>query len=409
MRIVLCAEFPLAEDRVVGGIEDVSRGLARAMARRDGLEVHVVSFHAGLEGARTDEVAGVSVHRFPLPRRFGNLSFGATERRATARKVRSLAPDVVHALGMGPKALGAADSGAPWVVSVNGIQSNEARVAGGARNRVRAWAFTRMEDATLRRASDVIVPNARVAEMMGDRLGCARVHRIENAVDESFFALTPRREPGRIICVGRILPLKAPEDLIEAVSRLKNLGARARVRFVGPADDARYLAELRARVAGLGLGEQVEFLGFLSDAELQSELEAAQVLVHPSRVEVAPLSVMQAMAAGLPVIATDVGGTRHLVEDHRTGRLVPPARPDLLAKALDDLLRDPEAAGASGRAGRAEAEARFRIDAVVDRTLDVYRGLPDAVARSESTGSRSRNPIEYQGIAPNPRTPGGRP
>lgn len=409
MRVVLCAEFPRAPDRVVGGIEEIARGLARSMARRSGLEVHVISFHAGLEGARTEEVAGVIVHRFPLPRRFGNVTFGAQERRVTVRAIRRLSPDVVHALGMGPKALGAADSGTPWLVSVNGIQSNEARHAGGVVNRVRAWAFARMEDTTLRAATDVLVPNERVAEMLDGRLDAARVHCIENAVDESFFEIVPRRESGRIVCVGRVLPLKAPEDLIEAARRLAASGRKARVRFVGPADDPRYLDELRARVRALDLEDRVEFLGFVPDDVLRAELAAAVVLAHPSRVEVAPLSVMQAMAASLPVVATDVGGTRHLVADGETGRLLPPGRPERLAEALAEVLAESPTARRWGEAGRAEAEGRFRVERVVDRTLDVYRSLVGVSGVSESTGSGSRNPIEFQGIARNPRNGGGSP
>ncbi|MBZ0270294.1 glycosyltransferase family 4 protein, partial [bacterium] len=300
MRVVLCAEFPLADDRVVGGIEEVARRLGGAMAARGDLDVHAVSFHGGLERPRTDDVRGVTVHRFPLPRRLGNLTFGAAERRATAGAIRRLEPDVVHPLGLGPKALGAADAGRPWVVSVNGIQSNEARTAGGVRNRARAWAFSRMEDAGLRRATDVIVPNDVVRGMLGGRLGDARVHRIENAVDERFFGLEPLRGAGRIVCVGRILPLKAPEDLIEAAARLAGEGVEFRIRFVGPPDDEAYLDGLRRRVRREGLEDRVEFLGFVSDERLFEELRAAAVLVHPSRVEVTPLSVMQAMAAGLP-------------------------------------------------------------------------------------------------------------
>lgn len=405
MRIALCTEFPAQGDRVVGGVEQVARGLAAGFAARSGLEVHAVSFHAGLPAARRDEVAGVTVHRFPLPRRFGNVTLGAEERRLTRDALRGIAPDVVHPLGLGPKALGAADAGYPWVVSINGIQSNEARTVGGWKNGLRAWAFSRMEDESLRAARHVIVPNEQVRAMLGDRIGSSIVHQVENAVDESFFALPAGGEPGRIVCVGRLLPLKAPGDLVDAAAELARSGREFRIRFVGPADRPEFLDELRRKVRDLDLEGRVEFLGFLSDAELLAELRAASILAHPSLVEVAPLAVMQAMAASVPAVATDAGSTRHLIEEGVTGRVVPVGRPAALSVALGELLDDPEAAAAMGAQGRRAAQERFGLERVVDRTLDVYRSLLSPAGEFESTGSRTRNRLQFQGITPTGETP----
>lgn len=396
MRIALLSEYPLAEDRVVGGLEALARELAGGLAACGGTEVHVLSFHGGLATPSSGTVGRVHVHRFPLPRRFGNVTRGAAERRATLGRLREIRPDVVHALGLGPKALAAADSGFPWLVTVNGIQSVEARTTGGWRNRIRAAVLGGMENAGLRRATDVVVPNAIVADLIRTRLGSARVHVLENPVDDRFFDLAPAGDPTRVICVGRLLPLKAPEDLIEAAWQLLAERSPVRVRFVGPADDRWYLEGLKERVRRAGLGTGVEFLGFVSDDELRREMAAAGVLVHPSRVEVAPLAVMQAMAAGLPVIATNVGGTGHLVDPGRTGLLVPPGEPARLARALAQLRSDPARARRMGGAGRAEAERRFRREVHLERTLSLYADV--ARRPLDSTGSGSRNALEFRRI-----------
>ena len=257
----------------------------------------------------------------------------------------------MHSLGLGPKALAAADSGFPWLVSVNGIQSNEARSAGGWKNRVRAAVLAGIENAGLRRATDVVVPSDVVAEMLRGRLGVARVHTIENPVHDRFFDVTPSGEGSRILCVGRLLPLKAPEDLLEAARLLAREGRKVHVRFVGPPDDRWYLESLRDRARVAGLSAHVVFLGGVSDDSLLAEIAGAGVLAHPSRVEIAPLSVMQAMAAGLPVVATSVGGTGRLVDAGRTGLLVPPGQPARLARALAQLLDDPARARRMGAGG----------------------------------------------------------
>jgi glycosyltransferase involved in cell wall biosynthesis len=113
------------------------------------------------------------------------------------------------------------------------------------------------------------------------------------------------------------------------------------------------------------------------------------MLVMASRQETAPVSVMEAMAAGLPVVATDVGGTRWLVEDESSGRLVPVGDDVRLADALRRYLEDPSAAREHGRAARGIAERRFRVDTVVDRTLEVYSRVA-AAARA----SGAENPLD---------------
>jgi glycosyltransferase involved in cell wall biosynthesis len=127
-------------------------------------------------------------------------------------------------------------------------------------------------------------------------------------------------------------------------------------------------------------------------------MASAGLLVHPSRVEIAPLSVMQAMAAALPVVATAVGGTGTLVDPGRTGLLVPPGHPARLARAIAQLVDDPARAQRMGAAGRREAEARFRRETHVARTLEVYRAV--AARALDSTGSERRNRIAFQKVAP---------
>jgi glycosyltransferase involved in cell wall biosynthesis len=243
--------------------------------------------------------------------------------------------------------------------------------------------------------------------MLRGRLSRQRVHLIENQVDESFFGIQGAGDPATIVSIGRLIPLKAPEVLIEAAGRLAAEGRSFRLRFVGPADDPAYLETLRACARGAGVADRVTFLGFVSDAELLSELKGAGILAHSSRVEVAPLAVMQAMAAGRAAVATDVGSTAHLVDEGRTGHLVPPDRPDALAGALARLLDDPATARRLGEAARAEAQERFLPARVVDRTLAVYRALAPSGTTSETGGSDFPNRLELQAIAPASPNPDG--
>lgn len=406
MKICLLSEYPLEPDRVVGGLESLARGLSAAFASRHH-EVHVISFHPNLGPSRVEHGGGVAIHRHSLPTRFGNITMGAEERRLTLATIARIEPDIVHSLGLGPKALAAAESGVPWVVSVNGIQSNEARATGGFKNAVRQVVLRRLEQASFDGATDIIVSNPLVQEMIGPRLRRQRVHLVENQVDAGFFDVREPGEPGTILSIGRLLPLKAPEVLIDAAAHLRDAGHDFRVRFVGPADDSAYLQTLEARAWAASLKDRVTFLGFVSDDELLAELSRASILAHSSKVEVAPLSVMQAMAAGRPVVATRVGSTAHLVDEGRTGWLVEPGDAEGLAKALASLLEAPARAAEFGAVGRQEARERFLPERVVDRTLGVYRDVRAGRIASENTGSSARNSLEFQQVAPGTPKTGG--
>lgn len=399
MRVAVLAEFPILRDRVGGGIQEVTRRFTSALAARPDVDVHVISFHQDLEGGApvVEEIQGTTVHRQVLAGRFGNVTFGRAERMATLDLIRRIDPDVVHPLGIGPKALAAAECGRPWVVTVNGAQAAETFAVGGLKNRVRGWVFRKMEDASIDRARTIIVPNPVVKAMLDNRLRHARVFTIENAVDPRFFDLPDEGDPALVTVLSRVIPHKNAETLIDAAGSVAARGHDFRIRWIGPADHDEYLSTLRRRVRDAGLGDRFEFVGFVSDDELFAELGAAGAMALPSLVEIAPISIMQGMSAGLACLATDVGGTRHLVEDGVTGLLVPGTRETApFEQALERLLANPDATLRMGAEGRRRARERFRVERVVDRTMEVYGTVLPASSRVGFTGSKSRNPLEYQ-------------
>jgi glycosyltransferase involved in cell wall biosynthesis len=131
----------------------------------------------------------------------------------------------------------------------------------------------------LRRATDVIVPNDVIAGMIRGRIGGGRVHLVENSVDARYFDVRPGADPSRVLCVGRLLPLKAPQDLIEAARLRARDGRAIRVRFVGPFEDPWFFESLRERTRLAGVASLVEFCGFLSDDDLRREMECR---IHPA-------------------------------------------------------------------------------------------------------------------------------
>ncbi|SDP94412.1 Glycosyltransferase involved in cell wall bisynthesis [Actinopolyspora xinjiangensis] len=167
--------------------------------------------------------------------------------------------------------------------------------------------------------------------------------------------------------VGRLTYQKAPEDLVDALARLPRRDFRG--VWIGTGEREREVE----RLARDRLGDRFVLAGQRSDViEL---LPALDVFVLPSRYEGLPLAVIEAMLCGLPVVATAVNAVPDLVATGRTGVLVPPRRPDLLAEAVAALLDDPAKRTRMGRAGHRRVERdRFGIDAVLGELRSVYLG-----------------------------------
>ena len=169
-----------------------------------------------------------------------------------------------------------------------------------------------------------------------------------------------------VTLVGRLTEQKGVDVLLMAVAMLKDLHDLMRVWIVG---DGPLRGRLEEQAAGSHLGEVVQFLGDRSD--VPSLLAASDIFVLPSRYEGLPMTLLEAMAAGLPCVATDVGGNGELVDHSVTGWLVAQENPRELANRLGVLIEDGALRRRLGRAAREKAQ-RFDLDRMVARTFEVY-------------------------------------
>lgn len=149
------------------------------------------------------------------------------------------------------------------------------------------------------------------------------------------------QETPLLVHVGNIRPHKGHQNLIDAVAYLMKMRFDFVVVSIGGEKHQGDLERVRSRAQEAGLNQHLRFLGRRPDALFF--LAAADVVVNPADVEGLPLSVLEALALGKPVVATDVGGVSSVVEHERSGLLVPPGDPESLALAMDHALRSPEA------------------------------------------------------------------
>ncbi|HEX2233925.1 MAG TPA: glycosyltransferase family 4 protein [Thermoleophilaceae bacterium] len=171
-----------------------------------------------------------------------------------------------------------------------------------------------------------------------------------------------------IAIVGGLAPYKGHRQLFDAVAKLKASGIQSRtlVAGTGPQEPS-----LRDRAERLGIAGDIAFLGWLDD--VSAVLDASDVVVQPSEnMDLSPYSVREAMAHGLPVVATAMGGIPELVVHEETGFLVPPSDPGALAQALQRILNDPGRAGEMGSRGRRRIVDHFSMDQMVRAMDSIY-------------------------------------
>ena len=373
--IALLSDYPIDLRSFAGGVETSVAGLLEGLQDyADEFEFHVVSVPRGLA------LEKVVMHQ-QLHFRFLALSSPWLRPRFPFRvlrvleELRLLAPALVHCQGSIDMALASILGGYPRLLTIHGVKRQEA----GRRIGWESWsaaADALIEPFVFRHFTHFVCISDYAAQVAGPG---KQKHFVPNAVRSSFFNVhrASGEHPPKLLYVGLLSPLKRPTDLIEAHHRLRIKYPSLETAFCGNLESQRYWDELRS----FGT-DGIRFLGRLDLEGIMRELSGATALVLPSSQENAPLVAAEAMAAGVPVVATRVGGTPDLLKQSQLGILYEVGDVAGLVSALERLLAGPEYAHDLARAAQTEARKRFLPNNVAADTVVIYRSL----LQSSSTG-----------------------
>jgi sugar transferase (PEP-CTERM/EpsH1 system associated) len=342
----------------VGGLERVVVNLVKGL-RDSNYSCVVCCLETRGEFAADVDALGVPVHVFH--KKLG-LDFGMILRLAQFLREHSV--KIIHTHNPGAHIYGllaARLAGVPVRVHTrHGRNSPEDRKRVWI-NRILSW------------GTDVIVPVSDDASLVAtnvEHISPKKVHRIWNGIDTTLY--TPHHKPLAgppvIGTVARLSPAKDQGTMLVAFRHVLEEIPDARLILAG---DGPCSMELREEAARLGVNSHVEFLGQCSN--VPEVLKRMSIFTLSSTTEGLPMTLLEAMAAGLPIVATDVGGNRELVQPPHCGLVVPARDPRALSRAYIDLLRDPQRCAQMGAASRARTVQYFSID----HTLSEYTKLYD--------------------------------
>jgi glycosyltransferase involved in cell wall biosynthesis len=290
---------------------------------------------------------------------------------AFVRVVRAVRPDLIHAhsskAGAVARLARVANPRVPVVYTPHGYAH-----AGYFPSRTATSAYALVERALAPLATRVICV-CEAERRLAVEVGPARRTRVvHNGIAPGEPPGAPRLEPdGPVLCAASLLrPGKGVETLLDAMPQVLTSSPGARLVIAG---DGPERAALEARARAASIDHAVRFLG--RAASLADVTGAADVFVSPSWAESFPYTVLEAMALGRPVVATDVGGVREAVVHGRTGLLVPRDDPAALAEAVLALISDRHRAQRLGAAARGLVLDRFTVERMVGGVASVYREL----------------------------------
>jgi glycosyltransferase involved in cell wall biosynthesis len=349
--------------------------LLQGLAMIPELEVHVVSCIRQPVKSPEKIAPNIFFHSLVVPKIGWMRTLFQGCVRATWKKIHEIGPDLVHGQGTeADNAMSAVFSGFPNVLTLHGNMRAVARVS-----RVPTfsynWMAARLEGFVLPRTRGVVCITTYTQRSV--KALARRTWLVPNAVDPSFFDVKPAPElsPAPFgLCVGTVVRHKNQNDFIRALDPLAK-EKKFKMQFAAePSKDA-YGAEFYQLVRERPWCEHV---GFMNREQLKARLAAAAFLALPTREDNCPMVVLEAMAAGVPVLASAIGGVPDLIENEVTGLLCDPDKPETFREAAARLLDDRALAARLASEARARALKRFHPLVVAQKHVEIYREIVSA-------------------------------
>ncbi|MBW7992319.1 MAG: glycosyltransferase family 4 protein [Planctomycetes bacterium] len=373
LKIAIFSRYPSDSRCPKGGVESVTVVLVKALAQLDDLDVHIITLEQKRTKISVEQDGDVTVHKLPGSRWPQILDiFVGPGKKQLVSYIKDLKPDILHThetygLGLGTFSI-------PHVFTVHGFDHANIIADSAKFGWLRSKLWKRMERRGLAAQKHIISITPYVRKMIEPLTG-ANIYDIDNPVDERFFNIKHQPEPGRILCVGWISERKNTLGAVEAFAAVTGRYAQAQLVIAGEPKEAEYYNRVKRCIDNNRLGNRVELLGHINHTQLEQELARTSVFFLPSRQENSPMAIAEAMATGIPIIASNRCGMPYMISEGKTGFLIDPESTDQITQRLIQLVGSQQLCQQIGLAGRHMALERFHPNAVALRTKAVYEKI----------------------------------
>ena len=372
MKVVLVSRFPSDIDQPRGGVETATVGLAKALISLGITDLHIVTIEKHIADTCIENHEGFTVHRLPRSRWPMILdAIVGPSVRILNRYLRQLEPTVVHYHETW--GFSASKCGFPAVFTVHGFDSLNlpTEKAPFWRTRSKLWDWS--ESIGLRKQKYIISIAPYVHHAISTKTN-AKISDIWNSLNPLAYSVSRKEKRGSLLFLGWLNPRKNPLVIVKAAAKLIKKHPDLKVRLCGEASVPHYFKELQDAISDFGLTKCVEMPGRLNQSAVRKELSTAALLVLPSFQENAPMVIAEAMAAGIPIVASNLCGIPDMVENGKSGLLLnDPTDADELVNTLDKLLSNDELRHCQGESAKYRAEQLFHPTSVASQTIEVYK------------------------------------
>ena len=355
----------------MGGVTMHIKKITKYLSFREDIEMHLITI--GNKNEKT-KIGNLNIHMIkkslPYPFSIPSLVW------FLKHKIIELNPDIVHAQGsFAPYSTAAAlvRNKYPTLLTMHGILAKELKFHKGINFIFILFIHKPNEKYVVSKISNIIAVSLHVKNVISD-MTQSQIYVIQNGIDfEDIHNVQPHKsiEYPSILFVGGLSKVKGIDTLLNAVPIIRKKILNLCLYIAGSGPEENKLKEL---VKELNIEENVNFLGYVSEIEKYSYYKSADVCVFPSIYEPFGIVLLEAMACGKPVVASNVGGIPFVVEEGKTGLLFESGNVEDLADKIMTILKNEELREKMGEAGRERAK-EFTWDKIAERTVEVYKEI----------------------------------